>query len=143
MLLIEESIHAEKRSYGGTISQGRSNHFTKRLCDKCMAPRESAAWYSSTKEGTQGYGPQDEPHSSLRAADMTDYFCFDSFNCIIACIGKSDLRHEIKILSNNSIKWRKLTRSSPPLLPPYSVDSAMLASMPFRTLSSQTPSQLH
>lgn len=36
-----------------------------------------------------------------------------------------------------------LTRSSPPATPPYKVDSAMLASMPFRTLISQTPSQLH
>ena len=107
----------ENRSFEGTTIQGRSNDFMRQFGGKCIAPRELAMWASSTKEGIQIHASQDET-TALRAAHMTDHFCFDCSNQIIAYIDESDLEHAIRTIAGNGTELKKLTRSSPPPVPP-------------------------
>ena len=96
--------------------RGRSNDVKKKCCGKCIPPGEFVVWPSSTKEGFQIHGSRDQSHSPLQVAHMTDHFCSDCFDQITAYIDESNLRNEIRMISNNT-KCRKLTRSSP-LVPP-------------------------
>lgn len=50
-----------------------------------------------------------DPNIPLRVTHMTDHFCFDCFNQIIAYIDESDLKHNIRIMPCHGAEYMKLT----------------------------------